>query len=98
MNEKKLNTWYNDLCGVPSQCYYYFMHENLMYCVYLRCDIIGLWQTEIFKCADGGFDFRSSESDLRLIKTPYFVEDELDKFEGIFCAPFRKIPGAMAFM
>ncbi len=31
-SEKKLNTWYDDLLWCPSQCYYYFIHGDDMFC------------------------------------------------------------------
>ena len=34
--EKQLNKWYDDLIWCPSQCYYYFMHDDDMYCINLR--------------------------------------------------------------
>ena len=60
--EKQLNKWYDDLIWCPSQCYYYFMHDDDMYCIYLRWRHQNPWTAEIIKCAEGDFNLNHESS------------------------------------
>ena len=80
-SEKKLNTWYDDLLWCPSQCYYYFMHGDDMFCIYLRWRHQDPWTAEVFRCEKGVFDFHYTDGAWRLIKVPYFEDYELEKLK-----------------
>ena len=75
---EELNKWYDDLIWCPSQCYYYFMHEGDMYCIYLRWRHDDPWTVEIIKCADGDFDLNYETCIWKYIKVPFFKDEELD--------------------
>ena len=75
--KKQLNKWYDDLSWCPSQCYYYFMHNEEMYCIYLCWRHDDPWTAEIIKCA--ACDFKIDENAIwKFIRTPYFFDDELE--------------------
>ena len=78
---EELNKWYDDLMWCPSQCYYYFMHEGDLYCIYLRWRHDDPWTAEIIKCADGDFDLNYETCIWKYIKVPFFKDDELDKLK-----------------
>ena len=79
--EKHLNKWYDNLLWCPSQCYYYFMHEGEMYCIYLRWRHQNPWTAEIVKCAEGDFSLSHETSVWKFIKIPYFEDCELEKLK-----------------
>ena len=80
-SEKQLNTWYDTLIGCPSQCYYYFMHEEAMYCVYLRWRHSDPWTCEVIKCAEGDFSLDPDTTTWKFVKIAFFEEDELEKLK-----------------
>ena len=81
MTEKQLNKWYDDLIWCPSQCYYYFMHRDDMFCIYLRWRHQDPWTAEIIKCAKSNFDLNYQTSIWKFIKIPYFEDYELEKLK-----------------
>ena len=84
--EKQLNKWYDDLIWCPSQCYYYFMHDDDMYCIYLRWRHQNPWTAEIIKCAEGDFNLNHESSIWKFIKIPYFEDCELEKLKEYIMA------------
>lgn len=84
--EKKLNTWYDSLIGCPSQCYYYFLHQGDMYCIYLRWRNRDPWTAEIIKCAEYDFNLDPDTSIWKYIKIPFFEENEQDELKGYVMA------------
>ena len=86
MTEKQLNKWYDDLIWCPSQCYYYFMHDGDMFCIYLRWRHQNPWTAEIIKCAEGDFDLGYKTSIWKFIKIPYFEDLELEKLKEYIMA------------
>lgn len=81
MMEKQLNKWYNSLIWCPSQCYYYFIHDGDMYCIYLRWRHQDPWTAEIAKCADGDFSLDNPNTIWKSIDVPFFKDSELDKLK-----------------
>ena len=81
-DEKKLNTWYDSLIGCPSQCYYYFLYQGEMYCIYLRWRHRDPWTAEIINCAVSDFDLDPDTSIWKYIKIPFFEENELEELKG----------------
>ena len=81
MKEKQLNKWYDELIWCPSQCYYYFMHDDDMYCIYLRWRHQDPWNAEIIKCAEADFSLDYQTSIWKSIKIPFFKDSELDKLK-----------------
>lgn len=84
--DKQFNTWYDDLIWCPSQCYYYFMHDGEMFCIYLRWRHQDPWTAEIIKCANGDFDLHPDTSTWKFIKIPYFEDYELEKLKEFIMA------------
>lgn len=80
-SKKKLNTWYDTLIGCPSQCYYYFVHEDTMYCIYLRWRHRDPWTCEIIKCTEGDFSLNPDTSTWKFVKIAYYEENELEKLK-----------------
>ena len=78
---EELNKWYDDLIWCPSQCYYYFMHDGDMYCIYLRWRHDDPWTAEIIKCADSDFDLIYETCIWKYIKVPFFKDEELDNLK-----------------
>ena len=85
-DEKKLNTWYDSLIGCPSQCYYYFLHQGDMYCIYLHWRHRDPWTAEIISCAVPDFDLDPDTSIWKYIKIPFFEENELEELKGYVLA------------
>jgi hypothetical protein len=78
----KLNTWDDHLeHWCPAQCYYYFMHGDDLFCIYLRWRHVDPWTVEIIKCKHGDASLCSKESEWKWVKVPYFINDELDKLK-----------------
>lgn len=81
MKEKQLNKWYDELVWCPSQCYYYFMRDGDMYCIYLRWRHQDPWTADIIKCADGDFYINNQAATWKSIEIPFFKDSELDKLK-----------------
>lgn len=81
MKEKQLNKWYDELIWCPSQCYYYFMHNGDMYCIYLRWRHQDPWTADIIKCAEGDYSLSSQTAIWKSIEIPFFKDSELDKLK-----------------
>lgn len=91
MNEKKLNTWYDDLIWCPSQCYYYFMYDGEMYYIYLRWRHQDPWTAEIVKCDKNENKCNTGSPEYKSIKTPPFKDDELDKLKEYLIPRIEKL-------
>ena len=78
---KKLNMWYDDLLWCPSQCYYYFMHDEKMFCLRLRWRHCNPWTAEVIKCAEPDYNI-DNNSIRKPIEIPFFTDDELEKLKS----------------
>lgn len=78
--EKQLNKWYDELDWCPSQCYYYFIRNNEMYCIYLRWRHEDPWTADIIKCVDGEVKF-DEDAVWMPIEIPFFKDDELENLK-----------------
>lgn len=52
MEDIVYNVWIDDLIWCPSQCYYYFKHNNSIYCIYLRWRHSDPWTAELLKWSE----------------------------------------------
>jgi hypothetical protein len=82
--ERELNTWYDDLLWCPSQCYYYFMHGNDMFCIYLRWRHQNPWTVEIIRCEEGDMSLSLDTSTWKWVSAhlrmvPQEVESRLQR-------------------
>lgn len=78
----ELNTW--DDCldhWCPAQCYYYFMHGDDLFCIYLRWRHDDPWTVNIIKCKQDDANGVPEEIEWKWVKMPYFIDDELDKLK-----------------
>ena len=91
MKEKQLNKWYDELIWCPSQCYYYFMHNGDMYCIYLRWRHQDPWTADIIKCAEGDFYLNNQKATWKSIEIPYFKDSELDKLKEFIMSHLESI-------
>ena len=78
---KKLNMWYDDLLWCPSQCYYYFMHDEKMFCLYLRWRHCNPWTAEVIQCAEPDYNI-DNNSIRKPIEIPFFTDNELEKLKS----------------
>lgn len=81
MKEKEQNRWYDELIWCPSQCYYYFMHGDEMFCVYLRWRHQDPWTVEVIKCENGDMSLDTNTSTWKAVCVPYFDDTELTKLK-----------------
>lgn len=79
--EKEMNRWYDDLIGCPSQCYYYFMCGNDMYCIYLRWRHMDPWTADIIKCEQGDTSLFPDTSIWKGVDVPFFEDCALSKLK-----------------
>ena len=91
MKEKQLNKWYEELIWCPSQCYYYFVHNGDMYCIYLRWRHQDPWTADIIKCAEGDFYLNNQGATWKSIDIPYFKDSELDKLKEFIMSHLESI-------
>ena len=75
----QLNKWDDDLIWCPSQCYYYFMDNEQLKCLYLRWRHRDPWTAELIPIDEfGEFDIYDTWQNLN---PPFFKDSELESLK-----------------
>ena len=64
----KLHVFLEDLIWCPSQIYFYFISNNIKFCIYLRWRHRDPWTAELVKCTDNWDFSKDSANDWKKIK------------------------------